>query len=295
MDPEWKVPHALKAKVMLWSDVSYHGMEEIDKMQCLPDLERLLSLSDQKHFSLNTMRHDVHRAVLCGGSALCSVLEVQLPEPRRGVLLEMYVHTVGFCRESNFKKEQTSALLSILRSIHEANIGTPLNNIEQCSTYCTDLVLCHSVRRPPFSINLFSSEEVACILKYIHNSYLRHYKLYKYIFTPQVKLDLSLTYSGTPDQDEPPMEDSSDPADIENVLEKETEAAATTDSSPQTQEESIEDPEAATADLKSELKALIEKEVREQMALVCGQLEQRMKGIAESPPHKANRTGAKKQ
>ncbi|XP_056285339.1 coiled-coil domain-containing protein 189 isoform X7 [Pseudoliparis swirei] len=261
-----KVPHALKAKVMLWSDVSYHGMEEIDKMQCLPDLE----------------------------SALCSVLEVQLPEPRRGVLLEMYVHTVGFCRESNFKKEQTSALLSILRSIHEANIGTPLNNIEQCSTYCTDLVLCHSVRRPPFSINLFSSEEVACILKYIHNSYLRHYKLYKYIFTPQVKLDLSLTYSGTPDQDEPPMEDSSDP-DIENVLEKETEAAATTDSSPQTQEESIEDPEAATADLKSELKALIEKEVREQMALVCGQLEQRMKGIAESPPHKANRTGAKKQ
>jgi len=49
------------------------------------------------------------------------------------------------------------------------------------------------------------------------------------------------------------------------------------------------------SDLKSELKALIEKEVREQMALVCGQLEQRMKGIAESPPHKANRTGAKKQ
>lgn len=49
--------------------------------------------------------------------------------------------------------------------------------------------LCLSVcpqQRPPFSINLFSYEEVTCILKYIYNSYVRHYKLYKYIFTPQV-------------------------------------------------------------------------------------------------------------
>ncbi|XP_034414636.1 coiled-coil domain-containing protein 189 isoform X2 [Cyclopterus lumpus] len=262
MDPKTKVPQALKAKVMLWSDVSYHGMEEIGKMQSIPDLE----------------------------SALCSMFEVHLPEPKRGVLLEMYVQTVYFCRECNFKKEQTSALLSILKSIHKANVETPLNNIEQCSKYCKDLLLCHSVRRPPFSINLFSFEEVGCILNYIHNSYLRHYKLYKYIFSPQVKLDLSLTYSGTPDQDEAPTEDSSAP-DVENVLEKETEAAPKTDSSPQTQEESIEDPEGATLDLKSELKALIEKEVREQMVLVSGQLDQRMKDIAdqhnnarESPP-----------
>ncbi|TNN42014.1 Coiled-coil domain-containing protein 189 [Liparis tanakae] len=115
--------------------------------------------------------------------------------------------------------------------------------------------------RPPFSIDLFSSEEAACILKYIHNRYLRHYKLYKYIFTPQVKLDLSLTYCGTPAQDEAPMEDASDP------------------------------------DLKSELKALIEKEVREQMALASGRLERRMADMEEAPPppHRARAAGAKKQ
>ncbi|KAM6898011.1 cilia- and flagella-associated protein 119 [Lycodopsis pacificus] len=245
------VPQALKAKVMLWTDVSYHDMEEICKMQSIPDLE----------------------------SALCSVFGVHLPEPKRGVLLEMYVQTVLFCRECNFKKEQTSALLSIIKSIHEANIETPLNNIEECFKYCKDLLLCHSVRRPPFSINLFRSEEVECILKYIHNSYMRHYKLYKYIFTTQLKLDLSLTYSETPDQDEPTVEDSSAPDD-ENRMEKETEAAPTTDSSPQTQEASTEEPEGATLGLTSELKALIEKEVREQMVLVSGQLDQRMKDIA---------------
>ncbi|XP_062299182.1 coiled-coil domain-containing protein 189 [Scomber scombrus] len=226
-----QVPQALKAKVMLWTDVSYHDMEEIDKKQSIPDLE----------------------------SALCSVFGVDLPEPRRGVLLELYVQTVLFCRECSFKKEQTSALLSIIKSIHGTNIETSLNNIEQCFEYYKELLLCHSVRRPPFSINLFSSEEVNCIFNYIHNSYMRHYKLYKYIFTPQVKLDLSLSYCGIPVQD---MKDSSAPGS------------------------------------KYELKALIEQEVREQMMLVSGQLDQRVKEIADQhnsalhsvqPNHKAKK------
>ncbi|XP_032357680.1 cilia- and flagella-associated protein 119 isoform X2 [Etheostoma spectabile] len=264
MNTNTKVPQALKAKVMLWTDVSYHDMEEFDKIHSIPDLE----------------------------SALCSVFRVDLLEPKRGVLLELYVQAVLFCRERNFIKEQTSALLSIIKSIHDANIETPLNNIEQCFKYCKELLLCHSVRRPPFSINLFSSEEVNCILKYIHNSYVRHYKLYKYIFTPQVKLDLSLTYSGISDQDEPTMEDSSAP-DFENEIKKETKAAPKTDS-----KASIEEPQGASLGSKSELKALIEKEVREQMTLMSGQLDQRMKDIADQhksaqeapqPNHKAKK------
>ncbi|XP_010734553.1 cilia- and flagella-associated protein 119 isoform X1 [Larimichthys crocea] len=260
MDTKITLPQALKAKVMLWTDVSYHDMEEIDKMQSIPDLE----------------------------SVICSVFGVDLPEPKRGVLLELYVQAVLFCRERSFKKEQTSALLSIIKSIHEANIETPLNNIDQCFKYCKELLLCHSVRRPPFSINLFSSEEVNCILNYIHNSYVRHYKLYKYIFTPQVRLDLSLTYSGIPDQDESTTKDSSAPETVPGK----------TDSSPQTQEASIAEPEGDTLGSKSELKSLIEKEVREQMLLVSGQLDQQMKEIVDqhsrvlkSPPlnHKAKK------
>ncbi|XP_076616834.1 cilia- and flagella-associated protein 119 [Chaetodon auriga] len=251
MDAKIKLPQPLKAKVMLWTDVSYHDMEEIDRMQSVRDLE----------------------------SALCSVFALDLPEPKRGVVLELYVQTVLFSRERSFRKEQTSALLSIVRSVHEANIETPLNNIEQCFKYCKELLLCHSVRRPPFSINLFSSDEVTCILNYIYNSYVRHYKLYKYIFTPQVKLDLSLTYSGIPDQDEPTMEDSYAP-DVENVMEKEVEAVPKTGSSPQTQEASIAEPEGPTLGSKSELKALIEREIREQMTHMSGQLDQRMRDMA---------------
>lgn len=63
-------------------------------------------------------------------SVLCRVFGVDLPEPKRAVLLELYVQAVLFCREHKFKSEQTSALLSIFKSIHEANVGK-LSQISQ--------------------------------------------------------------------------------------------------------------------------------------------------------------------
>uniref|UniRef100_A0A3P9BYJ5 Cilia and flagella associated protein 119 n=1 Tax=Maylandia zebra TaxID=106582 RepID=A0A3P9BYJ5_9CICH len=177
-------------------------------------------------------------------NALCSVLRVDLPEPRKGVLLELYVQTVLFCREHSFNKEQTSTLLSIIKSIHEANVETPLNNSEQCFKYCRELLLCHSVRRPPFSISLFNADEVNRVLTYILNNYMKHYKLYKYIFTTQVNLCCRHNFY-SPTQ---PKQSHARNGFISSL------SGAT-----------------------SELKALIEQQVREQMMLVSGQLDQRIK------------------
>ncbi|XP_018867668.1 cilia- and flagella-associated protein 119 isoform X6 [Gorilla gorilla gorilla] len=51
-------------------------------------------------------------------------------------------------------------------------------------------------QRPPFSIDLFKEEQLLALEDYVVNTYFRHFKLYKYVFTPQVRLDLSLTYMG---------------------------------------------------------------------------------------------------
>ncbi|XP_067389110.1 cilia- and flagella-associated protein 119 isoform X2 [Emydura macquarii macquarii] len=55
------------------------------------------------------------------------------------------------------------------------------------------------VWRPPFSIDLFSQEQLALMSDYVVNTYFRHFKLYKYAFTPQVRLDVSLSYVGMPE------------------------------------------------------------------------------------------------
>ncbi|XP_076025729.1 cilia- and flagella-associated protein 119 [Genypterus blacodes] len=268
MDAKLKVPLPRKAKVKLWTDVSYHDMEEIDKLQSIPELE----------------------------SALCRVFASEdVPEPRRGILLELYVQTLLFCRRSGFTKEQTSALLSIIRSIHEVNTETLDDNTEQCLEYCKDLLLCHSVRRPPFSVALFSGDRVTSCLEYIYSNYMRHSKLYKYTFIPQLKLDLSFTYPGMPEEEEEeegedPTQDSSVPVpDDEAVMENEA-GEVEPEKLPETKEASPPEAEGAAQSQavnqsdspcsKSELKEMIEKEVGQQMALLSAQLEKRMKEMA---------------
>ncbi|KAF6734791.1 hypothetical protein FQA47_013482 [Oryzias melastigma] len=59
----------------------------------------------------------------CCDSTLCRLFGLDLPEPKRGVVVELYVQAVLFGRKQSFKKEQTSSLLSIIKSIHEANVG----------------------------------------------------------------------------------------------------------------------------------------------------------------------------
>ena len=41
-------------------------------------------------------------------------------------------------------------------------------------------------QRPPFSIDLFKEEQLLALADYVVNTYFRHFKLYKSVFTPQV-------------------------------------------------------------------------------------------------------------
>ncbi|XP_015201683.2 cilia- and flagella-associated protein 119 isoform X2 [Lepisosteus oculatus] len=126
------MPRPLKPRVLLWADLSYADMEEVEAAQTTEELQR----------------------------ALGRALALQLSRPSDSILADMYLYAVLFCRERQFNREQTSVLVSIVRALHLANTETPLNNMEYCFNYFTELVLCHCVR---------------------------------------VRLDLSLTYCGMPE------------------------------------------------------------------------------------------------
>ena len=42
------------------------------------------------------------------------------------------------------------------------------------------------LQRPPHSIELFNVDEVRKLTEYTINTYFRHFKMYKYAFTPLV-------------------------------------------------------------------------------------------------------------
>ncbi|XP_032099133.1 coiled-coil domain-containing protein 189 isoform X3 [Sapajus apella] len=129
---------------------------------------------------------------------LAELLELGHPEQslRDAITLDLFCHMLIFCRQQDFSLEQTSAACAMLQDLHKACIATPLGNVEECYRYFTSVLFCHGVRRPPFSIDLFKEEQLLALEDYVVNTYFRHFKLYKYVFTSQVRLDLSLTYMG---------------------------------------------------------------------------------------------------
>ncbi|XP_074854367.1 cilia- and flagella-associated protein 119 isoform X3 [Carettochelys insculpta] len=166
-------PQSHEARICMWKYLDVHAMDLIDKAQTTDQLKRVLA----ELFQLQGWESD----------------------PRAAILLELYFYTVQFSREQNFSREQSSAFFAIVKDTHEACVETPLPNVEECYHYFTELLFCHAIRRPPFSIDLFSQEQLALMSDYVVNTYFRHFKLYKYVFTPQVRLDISLSYTGMPE------------------------------------------------------------------------------------------------
>uniref|UniRef100_S4RWM8 Si:ch73-81k8.2 n=1 Tax=Petromyzon marinus TaxID=7757 RepID=S4RWM8_PETMA len=188
-------------------------------------------------------------------------LRQHMDEERTQVELDLYFYTVQFAREHNFNKEQTSVLFTIVKRTHEVCTETPLGNLEQCFSYFRELVLCHAVRRPPFSIDLFNAEEVKLIMDYVVNTYFRHYKLYKYVFTPTVRLDLSISYTGL-DEESPSSPDEHNYCKV--II-------------PVIANEVPEQPASSVEEEKTDLKSYIQRELSAQLSHVHATIAEQMK------------------
>ncbi|XP_054170288.1 cilia- and flagella-associated protein 119 isoform X3 [Homo sapiens] len=127
-------------------------------------------------------------------------------------------------------------------------------------------------QRPPFSIDLFKEEQLLALEDYVVNTYFRHFKLYKYVFTPQVRLDLSLTYMGL----QPPK--LWPESETEKEESKEMEEQAVT---PQKEElETVAPPEPEPSHIHV-LRAYIKTQVNKELEQLQGLVEERLKASEE--------------
>ncbi|XP_038059400.1 coiled-coil domain-containing protein 189-like isoform X2 [Patiria miniata] len=225
-------PRDHKAQVAIWADLDATQSEAIINAASLEEVRSLLA--DQ--FKLTDL--DDNSA--------------------SSILLDLYYYTVQFALNKGFNKEQLSAFFSIVKKTHEVCSETPFGNLEQTYNYFKELVLCHAVKRPPWSINLFSPDQVHQITEYVLNTYFRHYKLYKYVFTPMVRLDLSISYAGMP---ETPVPSEAGDVEADQPVEEQKEEQ------PAGEEEKLmeEPPEEETAAQK-ELRKLITTQLNEEIS-----------------------------
>jgi hypothetical protein len=122
------------------------------------------------------------------------VSRVELPdesEPeRRAIVLDLYLYTLQFVQNQGFTADKISAAFSIIKDTHQLSMKNfwPVN---RSFKHFQDLLLRHSVHRPPYSIGLFSTHDVESFSKYASKTYFRHYLLYKYAFTKKTEMAFS--------------------------------------------------------------------------------------------------------
>ncbi|CAG5115474.1 unnamed protein product [Candidula unifasciata] len=160
-----------KVKILIWSDLSLSNIERLNEIQDYDRIRRLLA----DIFSLGNYKQNL----------------------KSNIVLDLFYYTLQFARKQHFSPEQTSAFFSIIKRVLEVCQETPFGNLDYTYQHFKDLLFCHCVNRPPMSVEIFTKEQAISICTYTLNTFFRHFKLYKYVFTPTIRLDLSLKYVGT--------------------------------------------------------------------------------------------------
>mmetsp|Transcript_35265 Transcript_35265/g.80557 ORF Transcript_35265/g.80557 Transcript_35265/m.80557 type:complete len:255 (+) Transcript_35265:76-840(+) len=156
--------------ILLWVDLS---VEQVEVYEALEDPE------ERRKF-------------------IASVIGINLDTAtdRDKILLEMCNNVMLFCSEKGFTPDKTSSFFGIMKHVHSLAMARfwPL---EKTFTYFKNILMKHSVQRPPFSTGIFSLQDVRDITDSVTKGYFRHYLLYKYCFTKKTELDLETIDSHT--------------------------------------------------------------------------------------------------
>ena len=103
--------------------------------------------------------------------------------PLYDIVSDFHLYNYAFCKEQRFSEAQTSTFLAIMKRVLDKDLNVSDTDIEQSHQRFTHLLMKECVERPPHSKGIFSLEQGEQILKYVVDSYYRHWNLYHFNFT----------------------------------------------------------------------------------------------------------------
>ncbi len=121
---------------------------------------------------------------------LPAALDVSQPNHKVEELrLDFHYINYTFCKEHQFSNEKISTLLAIMEHVLGLMLEKSLSSEQGFATF-RQLLEDHGKQRPPYSILIFSAEEIQKIQEFAIDSLFRHYSLYEFAFKPRVELIL---------------------------------------------------------------------------------------------------------
>ena len=104
--------------------------------------------------------------------------------------LDLYCSALRHGAHMGLSDAQTSALVGITRAVHQQAVAQ-LQPLETAFKHCGELLLTHSIERPPRSTAVFSLNDMRLLSDWFAQTYFLHYPLYQYAFTPSVTLSFT--------------------------------------------------------------------------------------------------------
>jgi len=138
---------------------------------------------------------DVARAAAAGTKSevrqiLKDCMGIDQPEGlRTEVLCDLHYHNYAFCMSRDFSPDKIATFLAIMKRVLEEAVERKLPVDEAFDVFKTWL-LKHSVERPPWSVGIFTFDDVQALTDYVHSTFFRHYKLYMHTYMTRCDVDI---------------------------------------------------------------------------------------------------------
>jgi len=109
---------------------------------------------------------------------------------REQALEDLFFDVVRFCKGAAFSLEEMSCAVGIMWKVHREAMEAQWP-WQKAFQGVSDLVVAHSVQRPPYSVAILSARNAKAFVSYVADTYFKHYKLYVYVFADRMVVDFT--------------------------------------------------------------------------------------------------------
>lgn len=191
LSPVAKLAVSKEHRFLCWSALNEAQLHSIQSADSLDEKKRLIAQT----FHLSTNYPD----------------SVPQSSVRRQVYVQLILTLLQFSADNHLTPLKSCTLLGIAHRLHRVNC-----DLEQISStrmpaqpaaervtppvsvvwrHFLNLLLQHSVERPPFTVCIFTQSDVESISQFVLHSYIRHLRMYQLVFSKRHELTLQVQNS----------------------------------------------------------------------------------------------------
>jgi len=106
------------------------------------------------------------------------------------IIFDFHLQNLEWAIRKKMEADKISTFVSMMKYILEEAVSMRLSMADSFESF-KQCLLRHSVQRPPFSVGIFSIDDVRDMKDYALNTFFRHFKLFQFVFVTRLELQVT--------------------------------------------------------------------------------------------------------